>query len=287
VLRLQQWIKNVFVFAPLVFSLNFFKPDLFWITLLSFIGFSLVSSTVYIINDIADIEKDRHHPKKRHRPLPAGDISVSTACITSVVCLLAGLLLCQAVNYEVAGVAALYTLLNLFYTFRVKAFIILDAMFISFGFVLRVLTGAYAIAVSPSAWLLTATFFLALLLGLAKRYNEIIVLKDESTDHRPALEQYSETLLSQFLVIAATATVVSYALYTTDREVMAAFGTRNLVYTLPFVVYGVFRYLYLVYNRREGGDPTELVWKDRPLQGNLLLWVASVLLIIYGPIWWK
>jgi 4-hydroxybenzoate polyprenyltransferase len=172
--------------------------------------------------------------------------------------------------------------MNVFYSLWGKNIIILDTMLIAVGFVLRVLAGAYAIAVPPSSWMLVATFFLALLLGMGKRYNELRVMQEQSGSHREVLDEYSEPLLRQLFAVASSATVVAYALYTMDPDVIKAFQTENLVFTLPFVVFGVFRYLYLVFKHELGGDPTELVFKDRTMLIAVVLWGISVVILIYG-----
>ena len=281
-IRVRQWVKNLFVFAPLVFSLQLFNIAPLLETVAAFFAFSLVSSSLYAMNDIVDLERDKHHPRKKNRPLPAGLLTKTQAAITGVICLGGGFFLALGLNLLVAGVLAVYLLMNIYYSLRGKNIIILDTMLIAVGFVLRVLAGAYAIAVPPSSWMLVATFFLALLLGMGKRYNELRVMQEDSASHREVLEEYSEPLLRQLLAVASSATVVAYALYTMDPEVIKAFQTENLVFTLPFVVFGVFRYLYLVFKHELGGDPTELFFKDRTMLVAVVLWVISVVILIYG-----
>lgn len=279
--RIKQWIKQLFVFAPLIFSLNLFDLRMLSLTLAAFFSFSLVASSIYVINDIVDIDRDRLHPQKKKRPLPAGELSISKACVIGIVCLIFGVTLGLAINPMVIAIVIGYAILNLFYSFWAKNVIILDSMIISLGFVLRVLAGAYAILVQPSSWLIVATFFLALLMALAKRYNEIAILQGYSVNHRRVLNKYNMPLLQQMLAIVSGITIVAYSMYSMDREVMQAFHTEYLVYTVPFVVYGVFRYLYMVFTEEKGGDPTELVLKDRPMQINLILWILTVIALIY------
>jgi len=279
--RVKQWVKNLFVFAPLVFSLQLFDAPLLLKTVAAFFAFSLVSSSLYAMNDIVDLERDRYHPRKQKRPLPAGLLTIPQAAVVGVLCLGCGAFLALRLDLAVAGVLVVYLLMNIFYSLWGKNIIILDTMLIAVGFVLRVLAGAYAIAVPPSSWMLVATFFLALLLGMGKRYNELRVMQDESASHREVLEEYNEPLLRQLFAVASSATIVAYALYTMDPEVVAAFRTENLVFTLPFVVFGVFRYLYLVFKHELGGDPTELVYKDRTMLAIVVLWVISVVILIY------
>lgn len=281
-IRVKQWVKNLFVFAPLVFSLQLFDPEPLLQTVAAFFAFSLVSSSLYAMNDIVDLERDQHHPRKKNRPLPAGILTIPQAAIAGVLCLGCGAFLALWLDLAVAGVLAFYLLMNIYYSMWGKNIIILDTMLIAVGFVLRVLAGAYAIAVPPSSWMLVATFFLALLLGMGKRYNELRVMQEESGSHREVLDEYNEPLLRQLFAVASSATVVAYALYTMDPKVIKAFSTENLVFTLPFVVFGVFRYLYLVFNHELGGDPTELVFKDRTMLAAVVLWVISVVILIYG-----
>ncbi|MGE5371740.1 MAG: decaprenyl-phosphate phosphoribosyltransferase [Solirubrobacterales bacterium] len=280
-LRFKQWIKNLFVFAPIIFSLNLFRIELWGPTLLAFLSISLVAGSVYVLNDIVDIDRDRIHPKKRNRPLPSGQVKIKSAMVLGVVTLLAGFAVGSLVNVYVVIMVGSYLLINLFYTFIGKNIMILDAMLIAAGFVLRVLIGAVAISVPASSWLLVSTFFLALLLGFAKRYNEMEVLKESSASHREVLLEYSEPLLRQFLAITSAATIMAYTLYTMDNQVVRAFHSSKLVYTLPFVMYGVLRYLTLVFTRHIGGEPSEVVMKDGPMRICILLWILAVLVIIY------
>lgn len=280
-IRVKQWTKNAFVFAPLLFSLNLFNEWLWIDACWTFLAFSMVSSTVYVFNDIIDIERDRIHPIKRSRPLAAGVITIGQAWITAGICLLVAVIISLRFGTDVTAVLGIYLALNIFYSLKGKDIIILDTMIIALGFVLRVLAGAYAIEVLPSSWMLVATFFLALLLGLGKRYNEIFLSLEEPTSFRRVLEDYNEPLLRQMLSIASSSTVVSYALYTMDSHVIGAFGTNYLVFTLPFVVFGVFRYLYLVFKHNQGGDPTEEVFGDKTMLMTLTLWLISVIYIIY------
>lgn len=281
-LRVRQWVKNMFVFAPLIFSLNLFDKQFWQPSVLTFFAFCFVAGAVYILNDIVDVERDRLHPQKKMRPLPSGLITTGKASALGVLTLLFGIGIASLVNVMVMAVLVVYLAMNLYYTFHGKNIIILDSMLIAVGFVLRVLGGAYAIYVPASAWLLVSTFFLALLLGFAKRFNEIGVLQEDSGSHRKVLEDYSEALLRQLLAIVSASTVIAYTLYTMDATVMRNFGTDKLIYTLPFVVYGIFRYLYLVYNRRQGGDAAELIYRDQPLQLGVLGWLISIMLILYA-----
>lgn len=280
-IRVRQWVKNLFVFAPLVFSLQLFNATSCLQAVTAFFAFCLVSSSLYAFNDIIDLERDKYHPRKKYRPLPAGNLTVAEGAVIGALCLGLGFLLAFTLEILVAVILGVYLLMNVVYSLWGKNVIVFDTMMIAMGFVLRVLAGAYAIAVRPSSWLLVATFFLALLLGLGKRYNELRVLEEDSANHRQVLEEYSEPFLKQLFAVASSATIVAYALYTMDDEVIAAFQTENLVFTLPFVVFGVFRYLYLVYRHEMGGDPTEMVYKDRAMLLTVVLWGISVIGLIY------
>jgi len=280
-IRVRQWIKNLFVFAPLVFSLQLFNAQACLQAVTAFFAFCLVSGSLYAMNDIIDLERDRHHPRKKNRPLPAGILTVPESAIIGALGLGFGFFLAFSLDITVTIILVIYLLMNVYYSLWGKNIIVFDTMLIALGFVLRVMAGAYAIAVHPSSWLLVATFFLALLLGLGKRYNELRVLEEDSAHHRRVLEEYSEPFLKQIFAVASSATIVAYALYTMDDEVIAAFQTENLVFTMPFVVFGVFRYLYLVYRHELGGDPAEMVYQDRPLLLTVVLWGISVIALIY------
>jgi 4-hydroxybenzoate polyprenyltransferase len=280
-MRLQQWIKNLFIFAALIFSANFFNiPDLFP-TFLGFLLFSLSASGVYIINDIADLEKDKLHPIKSRRPLPSGLLSKNPALGVAVVLLAIGLLGSFLLNQKFAFIILLYIILNLIYSWKLKEVVILDVMTISAGFVLRVVGGAVIINVPTSEWLIICTVLLSLFLGFSKRRHELFLLEEHATDHRLVLQHYSPVFLDQMISIVTAATVMSYALYTISDETVNKFGTTHLIYTVPFVLYGIFRYLYLVHKKEEGGNPAKLALADVPLLVNIILWLICVVLIIY------
>jgi len=280
-IRVRQWVKNLFVFAPLVFSLRLFDPDSVLAAVTAFFAFSFTASSLYALNDIVDLERDRFHPKKKYRPLPAGLLTVPQAALVGGLCFGLGLTLALELGLNVMIILGVYVLSNLYYSFFAKHVIILDTMLIALGFVLRVMAGAYALPVVPSSWMLVATFFLSLLLGLGKRYNELSVMREESASHREVLEQYDFSLIKQMFAVASSSTVVAYALYTMDPKVIRFFQTENLVFTLPFVVFGVFRYIFLVLSRQEGGEPAELVFKDRTMLITVVLWVMAVIVLIY------
>jgi 4-hydroxybenzoate polyprenyltransferase len=282
-IRPRQWVKNAFVLAPLLFSKNLFAPDPLGRALVAFGIYCLASSVVYLFNDIADIEHDRLHPQKRLRPIASGWLSMrlgaaAAAAIAAVAA--AGAL---ALGWPFAATLASFWIINLVYTLRLKHAVILDVFAVSSGFVLRVVAGGLAIDVEISDWLLICTTLLALNLGFSKRRHELRVLAGQAGDHRSVLRDYSPAFLDMMISIVTACTLVSYALYTVSEETVSKFGTRGLLMTSPFVLYGVFRYLFLVYHRSEGGDPTQDLLSDRPSVVNLFLWVGAVAAVLYWP----
>ena len=281
-MRIQQWIKNLFIFAALIFSANLFNiPDLL-ITLEGFFIFCLAASGVYLFNDIVDIEKDKLHPLKSKRALPSGKLSVKSAIIASAFLLFIGVFVSFQLKFEFGLVLLAYILINIWYTYQLKRVVILDVMTIAAGFVLRVIAGAVLIGVPTSEWLIICTILLSLFLGFSKRRHEIKILENEANTHRSVLQHYSPYFLDQMIGIVTATTVMSYALYTISEETVHKFGTKHLIYTVPFVLYGIFRYLYLVHKKDEGGDPTRLALTDLPLLFNIVLWIITVSIIIYG-----
>ena len=280
-MRPQQWIKNFFLFAALVFSGRLFVEGDFGRTAAGFALFSLAASGMYLVNDIADIGRDRLHPVKRGRPLPSGRLSVGTAAGAAALLAAGALAGAWALEPAFGWILLTYVALNLLYSFRLKHMVILDVMTIAAGFVLRVLAGAAIIAVPTSEWLIICTVLLSLFLGFSKRRHELTILEGAADDHRAVLQHYSPYFLDQMIGIVTASTVMSYILYTISDDTVAKFGTKNLLFTVPFVLYGIFRYLYLVHKRDEGGDPTKLALSDRPLLVNVILWIAAASAIIY------
>ncbi|RME49842.1 MAG: decaprenyl-phosphate phosphoribosyltransferase [Deltaproteobacteria bacterium] len=280
-MRPHQWIKNLFLFAGIIFSEHLGRGgDLLRVTL-AFLLFSLLSGAVYLINDLLDLEEDKVHPEKRHRPIASGRLPIPAAVggvsVIVPLCLLSAFLLDGAFG----GIAAIYFVQNLFYSKYLKHVVIIDVMMIGVGFVLRAVAGAVVIGVGFSNWLLLCTFLLALFLGFSKRRHELLLLEQKANAHRPILEHYHPYFLDMMISIVTAATLVSYALYTMSPETIEKFETDDLIYTIPFVVYGIFRYLYLVHLREEGGNPSRIVFKDKPLLVNILLWLVSVVLLVY------
>ena len=280
-LRPQQWMKNGVVLAGLIFSGQAANPAYQNISLLTLVVFCFLASAVYTLNDIVDINRDRQHPLKKNRPLAAGKISVATAGVIGLILALGGLVLSYYIGLGLFYVAISYLVLNILYTFVLKNIVIIDVMSIAAGFVLRALAGAVAINVEFSNWLLIATFVLALFLGLGKRRHELMFLEKEASSHRKILEKYSPYLLDQLIGVVTASTVITYLFYTLSEEVRDKLSTEYLYVTIPFVIYGIFRYLYLVHQEEKGGSPTKLLLADRPLLADVVLWLISVIVILY------
>ncbi len=280
-MRPKQWTKNLFVLSPLLFSRHLFEPDVLLRALSAFVIFSLTASAIYLLNDVADIKRDREHPVKRLRPIAAGEISVSTALSMFAVLFAGALAASWALNVEFLAIIGGYFALNIVYSLYLKEAVIIDVMAIAASFVLRIVGGAFAIGVPVSEWLLICTSLLALFLGFSKRRHEITMLEDNATVHRPVLLEYSPYFLDQMISLVTASTLIGYILYTVSPDTVDKFGSKNLLLSVPFVLYGLFRYLYLVHQKKTGGDPTAELLTDRPLLANVFLWAASVMLIIY------
>ena len=281
-MRPRQWAKNLFVFAGLLFSHKLFTP-LAAVALAAFAVFCLLSGAMYLLNDVADRDKDRLHPRKRLRPVASGRLSVPAAVTAALVCLAVALGASVAMSWPFAAVAVAYALLLTAYSLWLKHVVLVDVLVVAIGFVLRAVGGAVAIDVEISGWLLICTILLALFLALGKRRHEYLALGGQAATHRPILAEYSDALLDQMIAVVTASTVTAYALYTMSPETVAKFHTHLLPATLPFVLYGIFRYLYLLYRRELGGNPSELFLNDAPLLVNTFLWFLTVLVILYGP----
>lgn len=281
-LRPHQWAKNLFVLAPLVFGHGLLRGDLLLTGLLATASFCAGSSAVYLFNDLRDREADRNHPVKRHRPIAAGTLPASLAVLAAVALLAAAGGAGAWLGGGFLAVLAAYVVLNLAYTLGLKEVVILDVMIVAVGFVLRVLAGGAAVGVEVSRWLLLCTIFLALFLAFSKRRHEIELLEDDAPAQRGVLHQYSPAFLDQMINVVTASAVVSYAIYSISPETTEKYDTQDLVYTIPLVLFGIFRYLYLVYQRPGRDSPTEAILTDVPFVLNLLLWGATVLWIVYG-----
>ncbi|MBI1959445.1 MAG: decaprenyl-phosphate phosphoribosyltransferase [Candidatus Rokubacteria bacterium] len=281
-LRPKQWVKNLFVFAGVIFSQQLFTP-LFWPALGAFALFCVLSGSMYLLNDVADAEKDRLHPTKRFRPVASGALPRGGALALGVGLLVASLAGSVALSWRFGLVAAGYGVLLTAYSLWLKHLVILDVLAVAVGFVLRAVAGAVAIDVEISGWLLICTVLIALFLAVGKRRHEYLTLSGNAAAHRPILAEYSEGFLDQMIAVVTASTVTAYALYTMSPETVAKFHTRLLPLTLPFVLYGIFRYLYLLYRRQLGGNPSDLLLSDRALLLNTVLWMLSLLVLIYAP----
>jgi len=266
--------------------MSFLNPDLtpnWHLTLLSLATFGalcFVSSFGYVINDIVDKEKDRQHPVKKKRPLASGRVSIPFAIVISIILLALAIILCLLIpQYTYLAIAA-YLAISLFYTFILKHKVIIDVIIIAMGFVIRIIAGSVAINVPFSNWLLLTTLFISLFLGFAKRRHDLSILENKM-QHRPVLEHYSIQLLDYMIVIAVTLTIITYSLYVLQDQTQERFGTDKLIYTLPFVLYGLFRYMYIVYKKKGGGDPADIVLRDKSILFVVLLWGISIIVILY------
>jgi len=280
-LRPKQWLKNLILFAGLIFSKNFFHLPSLMKVVMAFIIFCGLSGAVYLINDLRDLAQDKAHPIKSKRPLPSGRLKISTAWITICCLIFFGLSSAFILDGLFGWMGLGYVVLMISYTLFIKHVVILDVLVIAFGFIIRAVAGALVIGVIISSWLLVCTVFLSLFLGLSKRRHELVLLGNEAENHRRILEEYSPYLLDQMVSITTASTVIAYTLYTTAPETVEKFGTRNLILTLPFVLYGIFRYLYLVHQKKLGGSPEMILFKDKPMIINIFLYILTIGLIIY------
>lgn len=274
-LRPKQWIKNFFVFGPIIFSNNLMNFDLLKRNVLTFISFCLISSTVYILNDIVDRESDKKHPVKCNRPIASGKISLLQALIIGILLCLISLSLAISINKYIVAIICLYILNNITYSFKLKNIFLIDILSISLGFILRVLAGGISTTVQVSKWIILCTLFLSLFLGFGKRRNELIVLGENASSHRKNLSQYTENLLDKFITITLTCTIMSYSIY-------CVLGTYkdNFIWTSIFIIFGVLRYYYLMYSKKDGGNPAEIVLKDKQLFNCILLWGCTCIAIL-------
>jgi len=279
-LRPRQWAKNVFVFAAVVFAGHLTDPSAVARVCGAFVVFCVLSSAVYLLNDVRDRDADRVHPTKRRRPIAAGEIGVGTALAVSVVLAVAGLIAAFALSPWFGEVASAYLILNLCYSFGLKRVVILDVMMVATGFLLRALAGALVIDVAISRWLVMCTGLLALFLGFVKRRQEVAAMEDGALT-RAILKEYSLPFLDQMISVVTGATVVAYSLYAFSPEVAQKLGTTHLGLTIPFVLFGIFRYLYLVHQRGIGENPTAVVLTDVPLILDVVLWGGAVVLALY------
>ena len=280
-LRPAQWAKNLFVLAPAVFGGLLLDEKTVVRVGLALVAFCFASSAVYLINDIRDREEDRKHPLKRFRPLAAGTLKMPVAVAAVVLLTAVAAVISARLGISFGLILAGYLLLNLLYTLWLKHMVILDVMSISLGFVLRVEAGAEASGLEVSRWLFLCTIFLALFLAFSKRRHEITLLAGAAVNQRRVLDQYSPAFLDQMINVVTASAVVSYALYSVAPETVQKYGTADLVFTIPMVLYGIFRYLYLMYQQPGERNPTEAILRDPPFLINIVLWGAAVVWIVY------
>lgn len=271
-LRPKQWTKNILVFASAVFAGNFFEPVTFWNAMLAFMSFSLMASTIYIINDIIDIEKDKIHPEKCKRPIAAGSISVFGGVMTGIITFSLSLMLSFLLNYLFSIIVIVYFVLNLLYSLKLKHVVIIDVMLIALGFVLRAIAGAVAVDGVITSWFILCTLGLSLFLALGKRRHELELFNDDITKRRKVLDFYTVKLLDQLMNIITAVLIMFYSMYAANENPV-------MMYTIPIVLYGVFRYYYLIHVEKSGGKPEDILLNDRHIFISVLLFGVSVITI--------
>jgi 4-hydroxybenzoate polyprenyltransferase len=285
-LRPKQWIKNVVVLAGAVFAERLGDPDSVLRAIAAFGAFCLVSSGTYVFNDLLDAERDRLHPEKRTRPIASGRVGRPTAAVLFLLLWGAGIAAGYLLGPRFGAACTSYVLLNLLYTLWLKHQVIIDVMGISVGFMIRAIGGVEVLrdvdpGIALSPWLLLCTFFLALVMGFGKRRSELGLLDEEASRHRAALGDYSIALLDAVIPMVSTAAILAYSIYTIWPETVSKLGTDNLVYTVPFVVYGFFRYLFLIRERGLGGNPSEILFRDAALAVSVVAWMVAIVAILY------
>ena len=276
-IRIKHWVKDVFIFAPLIFSFNFYKPSYIGRTLIMCAAFCLAASAVYVFNDVTDRRRDRLHPKKKDRPVASGAVSVRSALILAALLLVAAGAVSGILGRSSVMIVLAYIGLNAAYSLLLKNQTFIDVMVIATGFLIRVVAGAIAIDVELSSWMLLTTFFLSLFLGFGKRRKE---LAEASTGHRAVFQDYSIELLNSLIIISAALTIITYSLYVVTSKTMIALGRDKFITTIPFVVFGVFRYMFLIYRQNNGGDPAEVLLRDRAMLIDIALWVCLVFALL-------
>lgn len=280
-LRPRQWIKNLFIFLPLIFGKRLLEAPIALKTFAAFILFSLAASSVYLFNDILDIKKDKEHAIKRLRPIASGRVSIKQASVASGILSIISIGFSFLLNTCFGFVVLVYIMFNMLYTKLLKNIVLIDLFCISFFFLLRIIAGTSIVRVEFSYWMIFMTVLLALFLGSVKRRQEIVVLKKRAATHRKVLVKYDTYFIDQMINVIASSIVVVYMLYTIDGRTVSLFGSNHLIFTIPFVYYGIFRYLYLIHKVYKDGDPTRMILFDRPMQLNLAMWVISCIAIVY------
>lgn len=278
--RISHWIKNTFIFVPLIFSKHLLEAHFIIDTILAFFAFSFISSSIYVINDIFDRELDKKHPKKSKRPIASGAVSINAGISFSAILFLSAGLIAYFTNYQFQIVIGLYFILNFAYSIKLKRVVLIDLLIIASGFLLRILAGAFVIDVMISKWLILTTLFISLFLAVMKRKSEMN-LDNDGVITRFVLMDYSDELINLITSVSVSGVIICYALYTVSDRTVQNFGSENLVFTILFVLYGVFRYTFLVYKKNLGENVVETILNDKPMIVNSLLYVISVILIIY------
>lgn len=287
--RIKQWIKNIFIFAPVVFAIkdlittNSFHFELVKNSVVAFFLFSLLASGLYIINDCFDRESDRKHPEKKNRPIASGRLPLTWALTFAISLQTVCFVLIFLFNRKFFFIALFYVVLNLLYSLYLKKIVILDVMIIGIGFVIRVEIGGAVNQIVLSSWILVITFLGAIFLGLVKRRQELVKLgaRNQNGETRKALRDYNIPLLDQLISITTATTLISYIIYVLNPDIQEKFQTKGLVFTVPFVIFGIFRYLYLTYSRGMGESPDEIIFSDMPFSLNILLWGTSFVFLIF------
>jgi len=278
--RPKQWIKNLFVFAVLIFSRNLSNAQLLNKTIEAFVIFCLLSSACYLVNDIVDIRNDQRHPVKSKRPIPSGRLPIGVAIIIAFLLFAISLGWAFRISLPYFNITLAYALLQLLYSFALKKLLIVDGLSIAAGFVIRMVAGAVVINMDISKWIYICTIFLSLFIAFCKRRAEMTTLEEPEL-YRKTLQGYSPYLLDQMISALSASTLIAYTLYTLSEETVTKIGSQNLIFTVPFVLYGIFRYLYLVHQKQEGGEPENIILADKPLLADILLWGAVVVMILY------
>ena len=280
-LRPHQWTKNLVVLAALIFAQKLFHWPSVIGAIWAFLIFCVVSGAVYLLNDLVDLKKDRLHPVKRSRPIASGELSKPFSIFVGLILVFIGFFTAISLDIKFGITVIVYFLVMTAYCLVLKNIVIVDVLVVAMGFVLRAVAGAFAINVAVSNWLLVCTLLLALFLALSKRRHELTLLLDEAAEHRSILGEYSSYLLDQMIAVVSASTLVTYGLYASAPETVAKFGTDGLIWTLPFVLYGILRYLYLVHRKAKGGSPTLVLLNDKPILVTVTLWAATVITVIY------
>ena len=280
-MRPKQWVKNLFIFPALMFSQNLFNLKMTLLSITAFVIFCILSGSIYLLNDLLDVEEDRKHPLKSYRPIASGRLNPRVVKPVMGIMSLVSLGAAFFLNHPFGMVAIAYFIIHIAYSLHLKKIVILDVFSIASGFFLRVIAGAEAISVPISSWLLICTLFISLFLALGKRRHELLLLGENAGQHRKVLEDYSVGLLDQMVNVVTAGTVLSYSLYTLSSETLEKFHTSNLWLTIPIVLFGIFRYLYRVYRKEEGGSPEEILLRDRSFLASIILYILVVMVVLY------